>query len=124
MAKQGKRGLRRLRDASGYSAAGLATAWRSEEAFRQEVLLAAALIPLALWLGQTAMERMVLIGAWLLVMIVEVLNSSIEATVDRIGDDHHVLSGKAKDLGSAAVFLSLVLAALAWGTIAWQRFAG
>lgn len=124
MAKQGKRGLQRLRDATGYSAAGLATAWRSEEAFRQEVLVAVALIPLALWLGQTAVERMVLIGAWLVVMIVEILNSSIEAAVDRIGDEHHVLSGNAKDLGSAAVFLSLVLAALAWGTIAWQRFAG
>ncbi|TFG87398.1 MAG: diacylglycerol kinase [Chromatiales bacterium] len=124
MAKQGKRGLRRLRDATVYSAAGLATAWRSEEAFRQEVLLAVVLVPLALWLGQTAMERLLLIGSWLMVMIVEVLNSAIEATVDRISDEHHPLSAKAKDLGSAAVFLSLLLALLAWATIAWQRFAG
>jgi diacylglycerol kinase (ATP) len=123
MAKQGKRGLRRLRDATGYSAAGLATAWRGEEAFRQEVLLAVVLVPLALWLGQTAIECLLLIGSWLVVMIVEILNTAIEATVDRIGDDHHQLSGQAKDLGSAAVFLSLILAVLAWGTIAWQRFA-
>ena len=123
MAKQGKRGLRRLRDATGYSAAGLATAWRGEEAFRQEVLLAVVLVPLALWLGQTAIECLLLIGSWLVVMIVEILNTAIEATVDRISDDHHQLSGQAKDLGSAAVFLSLILAVLAWGTIAWQRFA-
>jgi diacylglycerol kinase (ATP) len=122
MAKQGKRGLRRLRDATGYSAAGLLTAWRSEEAFRQEVLLAVFLVPLALWLGQTPMERLLLIGSWLVVMIVEILNSAIEATVDRISDEQHRLSGQAKDLGSAAVFLSLLLALLAWGTIAWQRF--
>jgi diacylglycerol kinase (ATP) len=122
MVKHGKRGLRRLRDATGYSAAGLLTAWRSEEAFRQEVVLAIVLVPLALWLGQTPMERVLLIGSWLIVMIVEILNTAIEATVDRISDEHHKLSGQAKDLGSAAVFLSLVLALLAWGTIAWQRF--
>jgi diacylglycerol kinase (ATP) len=122
MAKQGKRGLRRLRDATGYSAAGLATAWRSEEAFRQEVLLAIVLVPLGLWLGQTPMERLLLLGSWLVVMIVEVLNTAIEATVDRISDEHHRLSGQAKDLGSAAVFLSLLLATASWGTIAWQRF--
>ncbi|MDH4021713.1 MAG: diacylglycerol kinase [Gammaproteobacteria bacterium] len=123
MAKQGKRGLRRLRDATGYSAAGLLTAWRNEEAFRQEILLGIILIPLALWLGQTHLERLLLIGSWLVVMIVEILNSAIEATIDRISDEHHTLSGQAKDLGSAAVFLSLVLALLAWGVIAWQRFA-
>ena len=122
MAKQGKRGLRRLRDAAGYSAAGLASAWRTEEAFRQEVVLGLVLAPLALWLGQTALERTLLIGSWLVVMIVEILNTAIEATVDRISDDFHRLSGKAKDLGSAAVLLSVVLAALVWGTIAWQRF--
>ena len=123
MAKQGKRGLRRLRDAAGYSAAGLASAWRTEEAFRQEVVLGLVLAPLALWLGQTALERTLLIASWLVVMIVEMLNTAIEATVDRISDDHHRLSGKAKDLGSAAVFLSVVLAALVWCTVGWQRFA-
>lgn len=122
MAKQDKRGLRRLSDATAYSAAGLASAWRTEEAFRQEVLLAVVLIPLALWLGETALERLLLIGSWLVVMIIEILNTAIEATVDRISDDHHPLSGQAKDLGSAAVFLGLLLAAMIWGTIAWQRF--
>ncbi len=123
MAKKGKRGLRRLKDAAGYSMAGLRDAWRGEEAFRQEVSLALVLLPLALWLGQTPVERLLLAGSWLLVMIVEILNTAIEATVDRISDDYHQLSGQAKDLGSAAVFLSLVLAALTWGTVAWGRFA-
>jgi diacylglycerol kinase (ATP) len=122
MAKQGKRGLRRLLDATGYSAAGLAAAWRGEEAFRQEVLFGLILTPLALWLGQSALERVLLISSWLLVMIVEILNTAVEATVDRIGEERHTLSGQAKDLGSAAVMLSLVVAALVWGAVAWQRF--
>lgn len=123
MAKQGKRGLRRLIDAAGYSAAGLAVAWRGEEAFRQEVLMAVVLVPLALWLGQSNLERLLLVASWLVVMIVEILNTAVEATVDRISDEQHRLSGQAKDLGSAAVFLSLLLAALVWGTVAWERFA-
>ncbi len=122
MAKQGKRGLRRIWDAAGYSAAGFAAAWRGEEAFRQEVLAGLVLVPAALWLGQTGLERLLLVATWLLVMIVEILNTAVEATVDRISDEKHPLSGQAKDLGSAAVFLSLVLAALVWGTVAWQRF--
>lgn len=120
---QGKRGWRRLRDATGYSLAGLKSAWRSEEAFRQEVLAGLVLVPGAFWLGQTAVERVLLAGSWLLVMIVEILNTAVEATVDRIGQDHHQLSGTAKDLGSAAVFLSLLLATLVWGAISWDRFA-
>lgn len=124
MGKQGKRGLKRLVDAAGYSAAGLAVAWRGEEAFRQEVVAGIVLAPAALWLGQTAIERILLLGSWLLVMIVEILNTAVEATVDRFGDERHRLSGAAKDLGSAAVFLSLCLAALVWGTLAWARFAG
>lgn len=122
MAKQGKRGLRRIWDAAGYSAAGFATAWRGEEAFRQEVLAGVVLVPAALWLGQTGLERLLLVATWMLVMIVEILNTAVEATVDRISDEKHPLSGQAKDLGSAAVFLSLVLTALVWGTVAWQRF--
>ena len=81
------------------------------------------LIPAALWLGQSAYERMLLIGSCLLVLTIELLNSAIEATVDRIGADLHELSGRAKDLGSAAVFVSLTLVVLVWSTIAWQRFA-
>ncbi len=122
MAKQGKRGFRRLVDAIGYSAAGLAAAWRGEEAFRQEVVLGVVLVPIALWLGQSALERVLLVCTWLLVMIVEILNTAVEATVDHIGDEQHQLSGQAKDLGSAAVLLSLVLAALVWGAVVWERF--
>jgi diacylglycerol kinase (ATP) len=123
MAKKGKRGLRRLLNAAGYSAAGFKSAWQGEEAFRQEVLAGLALVPLALWLGQSSMERLMLVASWLVVMIVELLNTAVEATVDRISDENHPLSGQAKDLGSAAVLLSLILAAVVWGTIAWQRFA-
>lgn len=123
MAKKGKRGLRRIWDAAGYSAAGLAMAWHSEEAFRQEALLGVVLVPLALWLGQSNLERLLLIASWLVVMIVEILNTAVEATVDRISNENHPLSGQAKDFGSAAVFLSMVLAALVWGTIVWERFA-
>jgi len=123
MTKQKKRGLPRLRAAFGYSMAGFVAAWRGEEAFRQEVLLAIVLFPLAFWLGQGPLERLVLVGSWLVVMIVEILNSAIEATVDRISEEHHPLAGRAKDLASAAVFLALVLAFLSWATVAWQRFA-
>ncbi|MEO8223338.1 MAG: diacylglycerol kinase [Gammaproteobacteria bacterium] len=122
MTKPGKRGLRRLLDATRYSAAGLSAAWSGEEAFRQEVIVGIALVPAALLLGQTSYERLLLISSWLLVIIVEVLNTAVEATVDRISDEVHPLSGRAKDLGSAAVLLSLVLALLVWGTVAWQRF--
>ncbi|MEO8445036.1 MAG: diacylglycerol kinase [Gammaproteobacteria bacterium] len=122
MTKHGKRGLRRLLDATGYSAAGLKSAWSGEEAFRQEVLLGIALVPLAFWLGQTSYERLLLVSSWLVVIIVEILNTAVEATVDRISDEKHPLSGQAKDLGSAAVLLSLALALLVWGTVAWERF--
>jgi len=122
MPKNHKGGLQRLISATAFSAAGLRAAWRSEEAFRQEAILGALLAPLALWLGQTALQRTMLIGAWLLVLVVELLNSAIEAVVDRIGDDLHPLSGQAKDMGSAAVLLSLLLAAGVWLAIAWDRF--
>lgn len=122
MAKKRKRGLRRILDAALYSAAGFKVAWRGEEAFRQEALLGLALLPLALWLGQSSLERLLLVASWMVVMIIEILNTAVEATVDRISDENHPLSGQAKDLGSAAVMLSLILAALVWGTVAWQRF--
>lgn len=118
-----RRGLKRLLAATGFSLAGIRTAWRSEEAFRQEVVLAAVLLPAAWWLGTTAVERLLLAASVLLVLIVELLNTAVEYTVDRIGTDHHELSGRAKDIGSAAVLLSLVLWALTWGTVAWARLA-
>jgi len=114
--------LGRLMRATVVSVAGLRAAWIHEAAFRQECLAAAVLVPAAFWLGQSAVERALLIGACLLVLIVELLNSAIEAAVDRVGTDHHLLAGRAKDLGSAAVFMSLVLAACTWGLIVWDRF--
>ncbi len=115
-------GLQRMVRATLFSLAGLRAAWRGEAAFRQECALALVMIPAAFWLGQTPLECAALIGVVLLVLIVELLNSGIEAAVDRIGSDHHELSGRAKDMGSAAVFLSLLLTLVVWGAIAWQRF--
>ena len=123
MANANNTGLRRLVNATFFSLAGLRAAWRNEAAFRQECALAAVLTPAAFWLGQTAVERSLWIGTCWLVLIVELLNSAVEAVVDRVGTDHHKLSGRAKDLGSAAVFVSLALTALVWGLIAWERFA-
>jgi diacylglycerol kinase (ATP) len=111
-------------NATFYSLAGLGSAWRGEAAFRQEVALAIVLVPLGLWLGRSAVERSLLIGTCLIVLIVELLNSGIESAVDRVGEEHHALSGRAKDLGSAAVFVSLVLTLVVWALIAWERFAG
>jgi diacylglycerol kinase (ATP) len=123
MAKPGNTGVRRIVNAAFFSLAGLSTAWRNEAAFRQECVLAAVLIPTAVWLGRDAVERALLIGSCLLVLIVELLNTAVEFVVDRVGTDHHQLSGQAKDLGSAAVFMSLWLTAVVWGLIAWSRFA-
>jgi diacylglycerol kinase (ATP) len=122
MGKPGNTGFRRIIKATYFSFAGLKAAWRGEAAFRQETALCAILIPTGLWLGQTAVERSLLIGTCLLVLIVELLNSGIEAVVDRVGAEHHALSGQAKDLGSAAVFLSLVLTVVVWCLIGWARF--
>lgn len=117
------RGLMRMVSATRYSMSGFVAAWRSEAAFRQEVVAAAVLLPAAFWLGDNAAERALLTGTVLLVLIVELLNTAVEYTVDRIGTDHHRLSGRAKDLGSAAVLLSLFLWAVTWGGIALERFA-
>src|SRR5690554_2004478 len=114
MAKPGETGLKRIISAAGYSAKGLRACWQNEAAFRQEVLACIALVPLALWLGESGVERALLIGACVLVLTVEVLNSSVEAVVDRIGPEHHELSGQAKDLGSAAVMLALLNVAVVW----------
>jgi diacylglycerol kinase (ATP) len=122
MGKPGNTGLRRIVNATFFSMAGFRAAWRDEAAFRQEALLCVVLVPTAVWLGQTAVERALLIGSCLLVLIVELLNSGIEAIVDRVGLEPHRLSGQAKDLGSAAVFLSLLLVLVIWGLIAWARF--
>lgn len=114
----------RITRAFGFSIAGLRAAYRKESAFRQELILTIVLVPLGLWLGRNGVERILLIGSILLVLIVELLNSAIEATVDRGGKDWDKLAGRAKDMGSAAVLIALLLLALTWGFILYDRFAG
>ncbi len=111
---KGKTGLRRLANAAGYSLSGLAAAARHEDAFRQELILAAVLVPLGLWLGASGIERALLVGSVLLVLIVELLNSAVEATVDRVSLEDHSLAKRAKDIGSAAVMLSLANVVVIW----------
>lgn len=107
-------GLTRILLAGGYSVNGIRAAFRHEAAFRQELVLAVVFIPVAFWLDITAVERVILIAVTILVMITELMNSAVEAVVDRIGSEHHPLSGQAKDMGSAAVLLSLLLWAYVW----------
>ena len=107
-------GLRRLVNAFGNTWRGFVGAWREEAAFRQECALAVVVIPLGLWLGGNGIERALLVGPMIVVLIVELLNSAVEAAIDRIGEERHALSGLAKDLGSAAVFASFVLLGLNW----------
>lgn len=114
---KGKTGLRRLLNAFGYSMAGIKAAYQNEDAFRQEVLMAVVLIPLAFYLGETRLETAFMIACVLLVIIVELINSSIEATVDRISLENHLLAKRAKDIGSAAVMLSLFNLVIVWGLI-------
>ena len=111
---KGKTGLRRLVNAFGYSIAGTLAAFKHEDAFRQEVILTAILTPAAIYYGETAIDQALMIGSLLLIIIVELLNSSIEATVDRISVKHHKLAKRAKDIGSAAVFFTLINAAAIW----------
>lgn len=111
---KGKTGLARLLNAFGYSLAGFRAAYKHEDAFRQEILLAAILIPLALWLPVTSIGKALMVGSLLLVIIVELLNSAIEATVDRISLDNHDLAKRAKDIGSSAVLVSLVNVIVVW----------
>jgi diacylglycerol kinase (ATP) len=115
-------GMRRLIDATSYSAMGLKAAWHNEAAFRQEVALVIVLIPAGFWLGTTGTQRALLIFSSLLILIVELLNSAIEAAIDRIGPEIHPLSEQAKNMGSAAVLMSLIAAALVWGLVAWERW--
>ena len=109
--------MERLFKAAGYSWAGLQAAWRSEAAFRQEVILFIPLVPLALWRGETGLERAMLLGALLLVLIVELMNSGLEAVVDRIGSEIIPLAKTSKDVGAAAVLLSLLNVVVVWGLI-------
>ena len=114
-------GLRRVLKAARCSWLGLKAAWQHEAAFRQELVLCVLLAPLALWLGESGIERALLLLSLLLVLLVEILNSAVEAVVDRVGTEYHELSGRAKDLGSAAVFLALLQVPVIWGLLLWDN---
>ena len=115
-------GMRRLIKAFGYSMKGIKAGWQNEAAFRQEVILACLLCPLAFWLGRNPLDYALLISSVLLVLVTELFNSAIEALTDRVGIEHHELSGRAKDLGSAAVFIALIILLIIWFSISWSRF--
>jgi len=114
MPKPGKTGIARILDATRYSIQGLKAAFVNEAAFRQELLLCIVLIPVGIWLGGDGVERALLVGSLLLVLMVELLNSAVEAIVDRVDSDWSPLAGRAKDIGSAAVFISLLNAGAIW----------
>ncbi|WP_312973833.1 diacylglycerol kinase [Atlantibacter sp.] len=114
-------GLIRIIKAAGYSWKGIRAAWKNEAAFRQEGVAAIAAIAIACWLDVDPITRVLLIGSVILVMIVEILNSAIESVVDRIGPEFHELSGRAKDMGSAAVLFAILLALITWGTLLWSN---
>jgi diacylglycerol kinase (ATP) len=114
---KGKTGVRRLINACGYSIEGFAAAFKHEDAFRQEVFLAVVLIPLAFYLGKSPIEQALMVASVLLLLIVELLNSAIEAAVDHTSTEHNSLAKQAKDIGSAAVFLALTILATTWGLL-------
>lgn len=115
--------IERIQRATRYSLAGLRIAWREQQSFRAECIVALFAFPVARWLATDPWELAALCGVLLLVLIVELLNSAVEGAIDRIGPEHHPISGKAKDLGSAAVFVSLVLALIVWAAAIVNRFA-
>lgn len=117
MGKAGNTGLKRILRAGVYSCNGFRACFRYEAAFRQELALTVVLIPLAFWLGQSPLERALMIGMWLIVPVVELLNSGIEAVVDLVSEDHHALAERAKDVGSAAVFLAITNASAVWAIL-------
>ena len=122
MPKTGATGLTRIINAFGYSMKGISAAIKYESAFRQEALLFVVLLPLAFFLGRTYIEYILLVGCLLIVLIVELLNSAIEAVVDHVSPDFAELAGRAKDMGSAAVFVALANVFLVWGFITFDRF--
>jgi diacylglycerol kinase (ATP) len=122
MTKPGNRGLRRVIAATMFSFKGFKAAWQNEEAFRTEILLAIVLVPTAFWLGQSTVERLLLLLSLILVILAELANTAIESVVDRISSEQHPLSGQAKDLGSSLVFVTNMTVLLVWGMIGWDRF--
>lgn len=122
--KPGKTGISRLIDATGYSGKGLRACWKHESAFRQELILILVLLPASIVLAADPLQWLLLVMPLLILLIVELLNSAIENVVDRIGDDFHELSGRAKDMGSAAVFICLVMAGLSWIAVGAHNYLG
>ena len=120
--KPGTTGIARLVDATTYSWKGIRAAYRNEAAFRQELLLVLILLPVSFWVAMGPVQWVLLVLPLLLMLVVELLNSAIESVVDRIGDETHTLSGQAKDMGSAAVFFSLLMIVVTWAPITWMRF--
>jgi len=118
MTRKGDGGIRRLARALDYSGNGLWWAVSNETSFRQELVTLVVLVPVALWLGEDHVEQALLIGSLLLLLLIELLNSGLEAAVDRAGEDFHPLAGRAKDLGSAAVLMAIIHACLIWGLVA------
>ncbi len=114
MAKAGATGLTRIINAAGYSWLGFKAAYKNEAAFRQELWLCIALTPVALYFGETLLDKAILVSSLLFIMLIELLNSAIETVVDRIGDAPHELSGRAKDMGSSAVFVAITIAVIIW----------
>ena len=121
--KPGKSGMARLFDATGYSIKGIGAAWRNEAAFRQEVALCVVLFPLSFLVARSIEQWLLLTTPLFLLLIVELLNTAIENVVDRIGSERHDLSGQAKDMGSAAVLICLLMLAVSWFSIGWKNFA-
>lgn len=117
-------GVTRIIKATGYSLKGLKQAWQHEAAFRQELMLLVVAVLVACWLPVSLLERLLLIGVVVVVVLMELVNSAIEAVVDRVGMEHHELSGRAKDIGSAAVFVALVFAAVVWVSLLWPLVLG
>ncbi len=122
MGKPGNTGITRIIRAFGFSMKGFRAAWQHEAAFRQELVLAVLLVPSAFVIAENAMRLALLLAPLFVVLITEIFNSAIEAVVDRISDEHHELAGRAKDMGSAAVFLSLTMTAVIWGLVIFERF--
>ena len=123
MGKPGNTGIKRIIRAFGFSMKGFRAAWQHEAAFRQEVVLALVLVPLAFVIAETTIQLALLLLTLFIVVITEILNSAVEAVVDRVSDEHHDLAGRAKDMGSAAVFLSLTMTTVVWGLMIYERFA-
>lgn len=122
LGKPGNTGLKRIIKAAGYSVQGLKAGWKNEAAIRQELTLFILSLPVIVWVDITMIEKILMLGVGVLVVITELLNSAVEAVVDRVGVEHHELSGRAKDMGSAAVMISLIFAGVTWLLILGNRY--